>query len=55
MNLISIIIITLSIGAIIGGIYLLKKSAKKFDLSPEQLALIKKRNEALDKEERKEK
>ncbi|TYK65501.1 DUF2897 family protein [Colwellia echini] len=54
MSLISIIIIILVIGSIIGGIYLLKKSAQKFDLSAEQLALIKKRNEALDKAQQKE-
>ena len=52
MSLISIILITLALGIIIGGILVLKKSAKKFNLTPEQLKKIKQRNELLDKEER---
>ena len=51
MSVIAIIIIALAIGIIVGGILLLKKSAAKFNLTPEQLAKIKKRNETLDKEE----
>ncbi|WP_082627259.1 DUF2897 family protein [Colwellia sp. TT2012] len=51
MSLIAIIIITLAIGIILGGILLLKKSARKFNLTAEQLAKIKQRNERLDKEE----
>jgi len=47
-----IILTILAIGIIIGGVLLLKKSAKKFDLTPEQLNEIKKRNENLDKEDR---
>jgi len=53
MSAITIIIITLSIAIIIGGILVLKKSAHKFNLTPEQLDKIKKRNEALEKEEQK--
>ncbi len=44
----AIIITILALGMIIGGILLLKKSAKKFNLTPEQLAKIKKRNQILD-------
>jgi hypothetical protein len=51
MSAIAIIIITLAIGIIAGGIFLLKKSARKFNLTPEQLAKIKARNDALDREE----
>jgi len=51
MSLTAIIITALAIGIIVGGILLLKKSAHKFNLTAEQLANIKKRNEALDKEE----
>lgn len=49
MELSGIILTVLALGSIIGGILLLKKSAKKFDLTPEQLTKIKQRNEALDK------
>ena len=49
------IITVLALGIIIGGILLLKKSAKKFDLTDEQLEKIKKRNETLDKAEQTEK
>jgi hypothetical protein len=51
MSLTAIIIIALAIGIIAGGIFLLKKSAHRFNLTAEQLANIKKRNEALDKQE----
>jgi sensor histidine kinase regulating citrate/malate metabolism len=51
MSLTAIIITALAIGIIVGGILLLKKSAHKFNLTAEQLANIKKRNEALDKQE----
>jgi len=51
MSLTAIIITALAIGIIVGGILLIKKSAHKFNLSAEQLANIKKRNEALDKKE----
>lgn len=46
-----IIITILALGIVIGGILLLKKSAKKFNLTTEQLERINKRNEALDKED----
>ncbi len=50
----AIILITLALGVIVGGILLLKKSAKKFELTPEQLEKIKKRNKALDEADQKE-
>jgi len=49
MSLSEIILTVLILGMIIGGVLLLKKSAKKFDLTPEQLQKIKKRNNDLDK------
>ena len=52
MSLSEIILTVLILGMILGGILLLKKSAKKFDLTNEQLAKIKKRNEDLDKSEK---
>ena len=55
MSITAIIIITLAIGAIVGGIFVLKKSARKFDLTAEQLASIKNRNEAIEKQEESEK
>ncbi|MBL4764233.1 MAG: DUF2897 family protein [Colwellia sp.] len=55
MSLSVIILISLALGIIIGGILLLKKSARKFDLTTEQLKRIKKRNKTLDEKERKEK
>jgi hypothetical protein len=51
MPVTAIIITILAIGIIVGGIFLLKKSAHKFNLTAEQLAKIKKRNETLDKHE----
>ncbi len=54
MSLSLIFIILIALGIIFGGILLLKQSAKKFNLSPEQLKRIKARNEALDKEAREE-
>ena len=47
----AIIIIILALGIILGGILLLKKSAKKFDLTSEQLEKIKERNNDLNKAE----
>jgi hypothetical protein len=52
MSITAIIITALAIGIIVGGILVIKKSAHKFNLTPEQLADIKKRNEELDKEEK---
>jgi len=53
MSLSVIILITLALGIIIGGILLLKKSARKFDLTTKQLENIKKRNKELDEKEQK--
>ncbi|MCI2283624.1 DUF2897 family protein [Colwellia sp. MSW7] len=55
MSLSGIILTILALGIILGGVLMLKKSAKKFDLTSEQLTKIKERNEELDKEERAEK
>lgn len=52
MTLSGIILTVLALGIIVGGVLLLKKSAKKFDLTAEQLSSIKKRNEELDKAEK---
>jgi len=55
MSVGEIIIIVLALAMIVGGVLVLKKSAKKFNLTPEQLEKINKRNEDLDKEEKAEK
>jgi hypothetical protein len=55
MSLSAIVLITLALGIIVGGILVLKKSARKFDLTPEQLDNIKKRNKELDKKEQEDK
>jgi len=55
MSLGIIIIISLALGIILGGVLLLKKSARKFDLTKEQLDRINKRNKALDKKEQEDK
>jgi len=47
-----IILISLALGIIIGGVMVLKKSARKFDLTTEQLERIKSRNKALDEQEK---
>jgi hypothetical protein len=54
MSLSVIALIILALGIIIGGVLVLKKSARKFDLTKEQLDNIKQRNEELDEKERKE-
>jgi len=46
----SLFIIIFALGSIVGGILLLKRSAKKFTLTAEQLEKIKARNELLDKQ-----
>lgn len=51
MSITAIILILLALGSILGGILLLKQSAKKFDLTDAQLQKIKQRNKALDKQE----
>lgn len=52
MSITEIIMTILILGMIIGGILLLKKSAKKFDLTPEQLEKIKKRNTELEEQDK---
>lgn len=47
-------IIILALGLIFSGILLLKQSAKKFNLTEEQLTKINERNDDLNKEEEKE-
>lgn len=54
MSFNEIVILVLALGIILGGVLVLKKSAHKFNLTPEQLEKIKKRNEALDKAEEEE-
>lgn len=49
MSVGEIILTVLILGIIIGGVLVLKKSAKKFNLTDEQLKKIKRRNEDLDK------
>lgn len=51
MNWLVILVIALALGIVVSGILLLKQSAKKFHLSPEQLARINKRNKRLEQEE----
>ncbi len=52
MTYIELIILILVIAMIVSGIFLLKRTANKFNLSPEQLKKIKKRNEMLDEKEK---
>ncbi len=49
MSVSEIILSVLILGIIVGGVLVLKKSAKKFNLTAEQLEEIKKRNDDLDK------
>jgi len=53
MSSIGIVFALIALGLIIGGVLLLKQSAKKFNLSEEQLEDINKRNAELEKEENK--
>ena len=55
MNISLLILIVVIIGFIFSGILLLKQSAKKFNLSDEQLKKIKQREASLQKEEESEK
>lgn len=48
------LLIIIALGIVIGGLLLIKKSAKKFILSDEQLQRVKERNDKLEKEEQKE-
>jgi len=52
MTYLELIIITLIIAMIASSVFLLKRTAKKFNLSPEQLEAIKKRNKMLDEKEK---
>ena len=45
-------IIIIALGTIVSGILLLKQSAKKFNLSEQQLDKIKQRNKLLDEQEK---
>jgi uncharacterized protein HemX len=51
MSITAIILIVLALGMVFGGVLLLKQSAKKFNLTDEQLKDIKARNIQLDKED----
>lgn len=51
MSITTIIIFIFIFGVIVGGVLLLKKTAKRFNLTEQQLNKIKERNEALNKEE----
>ena len=55
MSLFGIVITVIALGSIIGSVYFIKKSAQKFNLTPEQLEKVKKRNDELDREEEEEK
>jgi len=52
MTYIELMIIVLIIAMIISGIFLLKRTANKFNLSAEQLKKIKQRNKILDEKEK---
>lgn len=51
MSSTGIIFIVIALGIIVSAVLLLKQSAKKFNLSDEQLKDINERNKKLDKEE----
>jgi len=51
MSITAIIIITIAMGSIVSSLFVLKKYVQKVDLTAEQLASIKERNEAIDKQE----
>ncbi|MGB1197643.1 MAG: DUF2897 family protein [Thalassotalea sp.] len=52
MSIYFIFLIILAASLIIGGIMLIKQSAKKFNLTEQQLKDIKARNKALDEQEK---
>ncbi|WP_159819411.1 DUF2897 family protein [Colwellia sp. 20A7] len=54
MSLFGIVITVIALGSIIGSVYFIRKTAQKFNLTPEQLEKVKKRNDELDKEEEEE-
>jgi len=51
MTFTTLLIIVIALGTIVSGIMLLKRSAKKFNLSDEQLEKIKQRNKAQDEKD----
>ena len=51
MSVTAIIIIVMPIAMILGGILLLKKSARKFDISKKDLEKIKQRNKEVEQQE----
>lgn len=54
MNWLTIAIIVIALGTIVSAVLLVKQSARKFELSEEQLKKINQRNKILDEEEKKE-
>ncbi len=52
MSITTIIIFIFIFGFIIGGVLLLKRTAKKFNLTKQQLNKIKERNKELDNEDK---
>ena len=54
MSFTALAIIILCLAMIVSGIIVLKKSAKKFNLSEEQLLKIKERNRKIEREEQQE-
>ena len=55
MSSIAIIIIIIALGIIVGGIMVLNKSAKKFNLNKEQLQRIKQRSKEQEDKDKKDK
>jgi hypothetical protein len=55
MSITTAIISLLILGIIVGGLLVIKKTAKKFNLTEQQLERIKERNKVLDKKEQQEK
>lgn len=54
MDWLTIAIIVFALGSVVSAVLLLKQSARKFDLSDEQLKKINQRNKKLDEEEERE-
>lgn len=52
MSLTIIFIIVLAVSLVVGGIMIVKQSAKKFNLTDEQLKRVKERNKMLEQEEK---
>jgi type II secretory pathway pseudopilin PulG len=53
MSIVAMLIIIIALGIIVGGIMVLKKSAKKFNLNKEQLKRIQKRSKEQDDKDKK--